>query len=165
MNINLTLIASGMVFAAFLYVTMRFIWPPLMNAIVARQKKIAEGIAAAERGQGQLRDAETEANQILRDARIEATDIIGQGEKQASAIVNDAKDRAKVEGDKIIEQARETTQIEIQQAKSELKNEIATLAVSTASQILSKEVSAENHDQLLQKISEGFYANDGEIKG
>lgn len=152
MNINLTLIAAAIVFAIFLFVMMRFIWPPLMNAIEARQKKIAEGLAAADRGQSRLRDAESEAQDILRKARSEAGEIVGQAERQGQLVVNAAKIQAKEEADRIVAGARSSLAVEITQAKSALQANVASLALATASQILGREVNAANHDQLLTQI-------------
>lgn len=152
MNINFTLVAAAIVFAIFLFVMMRFIWPPLMTAIETRQKKIAEGLAAADRGQSRLRDAESESADIVRKARGEASAMISQSERQAALIVNEAKAQAKIEADRILAGARDSLQTEVNQAKAALQNAVAGLALATASQILGREVTAANHDQLLKNI-------------
>lgn len=152
MNINLTFIAAGVVFAIFLFVMMRFIWPPLMGAIEARQNKIAEGLAAADRGQSKLRDAEQSSHDVLKKARHEAGEIIALAERQGQLLVNEAKNQAKVEAERIIQAAQANLKVELQQAKVALQESVAGLALATATQILGREVTAANHDQLLKQM-------------
>src|SRR3982751_4648117 len=106
MNINLTLFAQAASFAIFIWFTAKFVWPHLSAAIEARQKQIAEGLAAAERGKQELQQAGTRADEILREARQQAQDILAQAERRAGQIVEEAKVSAGDEGQRLITAAK-----------------------------------------------------------
>ena len=137
MNINATLFVQMAVFFVGAWITMKFIWPPLNRAIEERQKKIADGLAAADRGEHALEEAKKEGASIEAAARAQSQVIVAQGEKRGQAIIDEAKAQAQVEADKIIAAARA---------------QVAQLAVSGASQILGKEVDASAHQQLLDQL-------------
>ena len=139
MNINATLFVQMAVFFVGAWITMKFIWPPLNRAIEERQKKIADGLAAADRGEHALEEAKKEGASIEAAARAQSQVIVAQGEKRGQAIIEEAKAQAQVEADKII-------------ARDALRDQVAQLAVSGASQILGKEVDASAHQQLLDQL-------------
>jgi len=142
MNINATLFVQMAVFFVGAWITMKFIWPPLNRAIEERQKKIADGLAAADRGEHALEEAKKEGASIEAAARAQSQVIVAQGEKRGQAIIEEAKAQAQVEADKIIAAARAQAAQEVQ----------SQLAVSGASQILGKEVDASAHQQLLDQL-------------
>ena len=149
MNINATLFVQMAVFFVGAWITMKFIWPPLNRAIEERQKKIADGLAAADRGEHALEEAKKEGASIEAAARAQSQVIVAQGEKRGQAIIEEAKAQAQVEADKIIAAARAQA---AQSARDALRDQVAQLAVSGASQILGKEVDASAHQQLLDQL-------------
>ena len=148
MNINATLFVQMAVFFVGAWITMKFIWPPLNRAIEERQKKIADGLAAADRGEHALKEGAS----IEAAARAQSQVIVAQGEKRGQAIIEEAKAQAQVEADKIIAAARAQAAQEVQSARDALRDQVAQLAVSGASQILGKEVDASAHQQLLDQL-------------
>lgn len=152
MNINATLFVQLVVFFIGGWVTMKFIWPPLIKALEERQKKIADGLAAAERGTKSLDDAHKRIQQLEAEARAKAQAIIADTEKRAQAIVDEAKIAAKAEGDRLIAAARAEAEQEMQRVKGELRDEVAKLAVAGAEQILRREVNPQVHADLLAQL-------------
>jgi F-type H+-transporting ATPase subunit b len=152
MNINLTMIAQAVTFAAFIWFTARFVWPPLSRAIEARQKHIAEGLAAAERGKQDLEQASVRAADIQRDARQQAQEILAQAEKRASQIIDEAKVAAGEEGARLITGAKAEIEQEVSRARETLRTQVAELAVAGAEQILRREVDAKTHAALLANV-------------
>lgn len=154
MNINFTLISQALAFSTFIWFTVKFVWPPLLRAIEERQKTIADGLAAGERGRNELELASQRSSEILKDAKQQASEIILQAEKRASEIVEEAKNAAKEEGDRILAGAKAEINHEIFSAKEALRQHAANLAVAGASKILRKEVDANVHAELLASIEE-----------
>jgi F-type H+-transporting ATPase subunit b len=136
-------------FIVLVWFTMKFVWPPIMRALDERAKKIADGLAAAERGRQDLASAEQRAAQIERDARARAQELIAAAEKRAAGIVDEAKVQAKVEGDRIVAGAKAEIDQEAQRTKDELRRQVAGLAVAGAEKILRREVDARTHAELL----------------
>lgn len=153
MNINLTLLAQAVTFAILIWFTVKFVWPPLLNAVETRQKTIADGLAAAERGKHDLELAAKRASQELRTAKEKASEIIAQAEKRASEIVEEAKGNAKVEGDRIIAGAKAEIDQEVNRAKEGLRQQVAQLAVAGAEKILRREIDAKAHGDMLAAIA------------
>ncbi len=153
MNINLTLLAQAVTFAILIWFTVKFVWPPLLNAVETRQKTIADGLAAAERGKHDLELAAKRASQELRAAKEKASEIIAQAEKRASEIVEEAKGNAKVEGDRIIAGAKAEIDQEVNRAKEGLRQQVAQLAVAGAEKILRREIDAKAHGDMLAAIA------------
>jgi F-type H+-transporting ATPase subunit b len=149
MNLNATFIAQLMVFLILAWFTMRYVWPPLVKALDERTKKIADGLAAAERGKQDLAQAEKRAAAELDRAKQQAAEIIAQGEKRAAAIVDEAKGTAKTEADRIVAGAKAELEQEVQRAKTELRNQVAVLAVAGAEKILRREVNQKVHADIL----------------
>ncbi|VAW96302.1 ATP synthase F0 sector subunit b [hydrothermal vent metagenome] len=152
MNINLTLIGQSIVFAVFVWFTMKFVWPPIMTALTDRKKAIADGIAAGERGAHEKELAQKRAIEKLNDAKQEAQDIISQAQKRASEIVEEAKGDARTEGERIITAANAEIEQEMNRAREELRGQVATLVVSGASKILKREVDAAANEDILKDL-------------
>ena len=153
MNINLTLLAQAAAFAIFIWFTARFVWPPLLRAIEARQRQIADGLAAAERGRQDLEQASRRAEDIVGQARERSQEMLAQADKRAAQIVEEAKLQAKTEGDRIIAGAKAEIDREVFRAKEALRTQVAVLAVQGAEKILRREVDARAHADLLNAVA------------
>ena len=156
MNLNLTLVAQAVSFAIFIWFTARFIWPPLLRAIETRQKNVADGLAAAEKGRRELELSAQRAEEALRDARDRAQDIIGHAEKRAAQIVEEAKQAAKAEGDRLVAAAKGEIDQELSRAREQLREQVAVIAVAGAERILRREVDAKTHADLLTELKREF---------
>ncbi|WP_288508021.1 F0F1 ATP synthase subunit B [uncultured Sutterella sp.] len=152
MNINASLFVQMVVFLLGAWVTMKYIWPPLIHAIEERQKKIADGLAAANKGEKALAVATEQGQATEAAARARASTIVADGEKRALAIVEDAKAQAQVEADRIIESAKAEADVQVQRARDQLRDQVADLAVQGAEQILAREVDKTVHAQLLDQL-------------
>ncbi len=149
MNFNLTLVAQALTFAIFIWFTARFIWPPLLNAIETRQKTIADGLSAAERGRQELELASKKSADSLREGKQQVAALVASAEKRAAEIVEEAKTAARVEADRIIEAARGQVEQEAQRAREQLREQVAVLAIAGAERILRREIDAKAHSELL----------------
>jgi F-type H+-transporting ATPase subunit b len=152
MNINFTLFAQAMAFAVFIWFTVRFVWPPLMRAVENRQKTIADGLAAGERGRQELELASHRSADVVREAKQRAADIIAQAEKRAAEIVDEAKVNAREEGGRILTGAKAEVEQEVFRAREALRQNVADLALAGATKILRREVDAKTHADLLASI-------------
>ena len=152
MNINATLFGQMLTFAVLVWFTMKFVWPPIMRALDERAKKIADGLAAAERGRQDLASAGTRAAEIEREARSRAQELLASAEKRAAEIIDDAKNTAKAEGDRIIAGAKAEVEQDAQRAKDALRKQVAALAVAGAAKILRREVDAKAHGEMLAAL-------------
>jgi F-type H+-transporting ATPase subunit b len=152
MNINFTLIAQAIVFAAFIWFTVKFVWPPMLRAIEARQKQVADGLAAAEQGKKSLETSAKQAEQAIQQARVRAAEIVSQAEKRDAQMVEAAKVAAKAEGDREKAAAKADIQQEAQRAREQLREQVAALAIAGAEKILRREVDAKAHAELLDGI-------------
>jgi len=152
MNINATLIVQLVVFFIGAWVTMKYIWPPLIKALDERSKKIADGLAAAERGTKSLDDAKRQIAKLDADARAASQVRAADAEKHAAAIVDAARKEAEVERARILAQAKTDAEQEMQRAKNSLRDQVAVLAVAGAEQILKREVNAQVHADLLNQL-------------
>jgi F-type H+-transporting ATPase subunit b len=152
MNINLTLIMQAAAFAAFIWFTAKFVWPPLMRAVETRQKQIADGLAAADEGRKSLANAEKRIADLVGEARTKASEIVAQGEKFRQETVEQAKAEAKAEADRIVAAAKAEIAQEIARAKEDLRHQVSSLAVAGAEKILKREVDAKAHADLLADI-------------
>ncbi len=153
MNINLTLIAQAVAFAILIWFTVKYVWPPLLNAIETRQKEIADGLAAASEGRSALEVAAKKSEITLNEAKQKASEIIGQAEKRATQIVEEAKGNAKEEGERILASAKAEIDQELNRAKEGLRAQVSSLAVAGAEKILRKEIDAKAHSDMLAKLS------------
>jgi F-type H+-transporting ATPase subunit b len=153
MNITLTIIAQALSFAILIWFTAKFVWPPLLAAIEARQKTIADGLADAERAKHDLEMASKRSADLLREAKEKAGEIVAGGEKRASEIIEQAKAQAKVEGDRIIAGARAEVDQDVFRAKEQLRNQVSAIALAGAGKILGREIDAKAHNDLLDKLA------------
>ena len=152
MDINLTLIMQVVAFTAFIVFTAKFVWPPLMNAIEARRKTIADGLAAGEQGRANLANAEKRASDVLAQAKTQAGEIVALGEKFKAETIEHAKVEAKAEADRIVAAAKAEITQEVARAKESLRTAVAELAVAGAAKILKREVDPKAHADLLREI-------------
>ena len=153
MNINLTLFGQMVSFAVFVWFTMKFIWPPIVKALEDRKAKIAEGLAAAERGHQKQELAQKRASEVLNEAKSQAAEIVGMGQKRASEIVDEAKGDARSEGERLLTAARAEIEQETNRVKEQLREQVARLAMSAAEKILQKEIDAAKHKDLLDSVA------------
>lgn len=153
MDINQTLLAQAVSFAILIWFTAKFVWPPLLNAVETRQKTIADGLAAGERGKHELEMASKRAADVLRDTKHQASDIIAQAEKRAAALIDEAKEQARAEGDRILAGAKAELDQEVFRAKEALRQQVADLAVAGAEKILRREIDAKAHADILSGVS------------
>ena len=153
MNINLTLIGQSITFFFFVLFCMKFVWPPIMQALDERKKTIADGLAAAERGKREQELAQHKATDVLKEAKEQAGEIIGQAQKRGSEIVEEAKNDARTEGERILTAARAEIGQEANRAKEVLRGQVVTLAVAGASKVLGKEINEQSHSDMLEKLA------------
>jgi len=156
MNINLTLIAQAITFAAFIWFTSKFIWPYMLRAIETRQKTIADGLAAAEQGRRSLEASTHQADEAIKEARNRAAEILGQAEKRAAQLIEESKIAAREEGTREKAAAKAEIDQEVARARELLREHVAELAVAGAEKILRREVDARAHAQLLEEIKRQF---------
>ncbi|MFI4894973.1 MAG: F0F1 ATP synthase subunit B [Steroidobacterales bacterium] len=152
MNLNATIIAQMVVFTALVWFTMKVVWPMIIGAMQERQRKIAEGLAAGERGQKDLSAAEARIEQIVREARARAQQIEQHAHVQANEIIEAAKRSASTEGARILQSAEQQIVLERETARDELRKQVASLAVAGAGQLIEREIDARAHAQLLDKL-------------
>ena len=152
MNITATLIGQSVTFLVFLWFCMKFVWPPIMNALADRKKLIADGLAAGERGKQELELASKKAADSMRDAKAQAAEVIAQADKRAAQIIDEAKTAASAEGDRIIAAAKAEIDQEATRAREALREQVAALAVAGAEKILRREIDAKAHADLLEAI-------------
>jgi F-type H+-transporting ATPase subunit b len=152
-NLNATLFVQFVVFFILVFVTMKFVWPPMMKALDERAQRIASGLAAADRGKAEMAAAEKRIAAELAATRDESTKRIADAEKRAQAIIEEAKQTATVEAARIVEAARADAAQQIHRVREELRGQVATLAVQGAEQILKREVNAAAHADLLNRLA------------
>jgi F-type H+-transporting ATPase subunit b len=153
-NLNATLVAQLAVFFILAWFTMKFVWPPIVKALDERAKKIADGLAAAERGKLDLELATKRSAEALREGKEKAVDVIAQADKRALQLIDEAKQAAKVEADRIIAGAKAEIEQEAARAKEALRDQVAQLAVAGAEKILRREVDAKAHADILTAIKQ-----------
>ena len=152
MNINATLLAQTIMFALFVWFCMKFVWTPIVAALDARKKQIADGLADAERAKLDLELATKRATEIMREAKEKAGEIVAGGEKRVAEMIEEAKVQAKVEGDRIIAGAKAEIDQEVFRAKEQLRTQVSAIALAGASKILGREIDAKAHNELLDKL-------------
>ncbi|TMH67018.1 MAG: F0F1 ATP synthase subunit B [Betaproteobacteria bacterium] len=152
MNLNLTLFAQAVTFSAFIWFTVKFIWPFMLRAIETRQKTIADGLAAAEQGRRSLELSTRQADEEIKRARDRAAEILAQAEKRAAQMIDEAKSAAKEEGGREKAAAKAEIEQEVTRAREQLRDRVASLAVAGAEKILRREVDAKAHGELLESI-------------
>lgn len=152
MNINATLLGQTIMFVMFVWFCMKYIWPPITNAMGERAKKIADGLAAGERGKSELELATKKSLEILHEAKQKAAEVISQAENRAAQIVDEAKSAAKEEGERLLTGAKAEVEQEVFRAREALRDQVAALAVAGAEKILRQEVDTAKHAELLKTI-------------
>jgi F-type H+-transporting ATPase subunit b len=152
MNINATLFAQAAVFAIFIWISVKFIWPHMLNIIETRQKTIADGLAAAEQGKRALEVSARQADEEVKKARERAAEVLAQAEKRAAQLIDEARSAAKEEGNREKAAAKAEIEQERTRAREQLRDQVAALAVAGAEKILRREVDAKAHGQLLDDI-------------
>ena len=153
MDINLTLIGQTIAMIVFVWFCMKFIWPPLLAAIEERQEQIAEGLAAADKGQEKLEAARTEADAIVSDARKQATSILDQAHARANEIVAEGKADGVKERERQLTAAKAEIEQETNRAREELRGQVSAVALAGAEKILNREIDAKAHDDILSKLA------------
>ena len=152
MNINATLFGELLAFIFFVWFCMKFVWPPIMGAIEERQKKIADGLAASERGEKDLELAQAKATDQLKEAKTQAAGIIEQAKKRGSQIVDEETQRAHQERENIIAQGHAEIEAERNRAKEDLRKQVAVLAVAGAEKILERQIDAAAQSDIVEKL-------------
>ena len=153
MNINLTLVIQMVVFALLIWFTMKVIWPPILGLMEERSKKIALGLAAAEKGQQDFAQANERAEAAIREARDRANEIIDHAQRRANELVEQAKSQAVLEGDRLAAAARTQIELATSKAREELRREVGRLVVQSASQVLGREIDARAHSDIIGKLA------------
>ena len=154
MNFNLTLIGQTIAMGVFVWFCMRFIWPPLLQAIENRQAQIAEGLEAAEKGQQSLEKAEAQAAEIVEHARKQATGILDQAHARAHEIVAEGKADGVRERDRQLDAAKAEIEGEANRAREELRGQVSAIAVASAEKILQREIDEKRHADILGELAE-----------
>ena len=152
MNINSTLFLQAVVFAILVWFTMKFVWPPITKALDERAQKISDGLAAADKAKSELTSANKRVEEELAKTRTETATRLADAERRAQAIIEEAKGRATEEANKIVAAARVEAEQQTVKARETLREQVATLAVKGAEQILRKEVNAGVHADLLSRL-------------
>jgi F-type H+-transporting ATPase subunit b len=153
MNINLTLVVQMLVFVALIAFTMKYVWPIILGAMEERSRKIAMGLAAAEKGQQELAQAHSKSDEIVREARERANHIIDQAQHRANELVEQAKGTATQEGQRLITAAQQQIELEATRARESLRKEVAHIAVGAASKLLEREIDPRAHADLISKLA------------
>jgi F-type H+-transporting ATPase subunit b len=153
MDLNATLWVQAAVLVILGWFTMKFVWPPVIRAIEDRQKKIAAGLAAAERGQKELQESHGAAATIVTEAREKAAKIIEQANRRSGEIVDEARSTAIAEGQRLVGDARQEVTLEQARARDALRKDVATLAVAGASRLLEREIDPRAHADLIEKLA------------
>jgi len=152
-DINMTLIGQTIAMIVFVWFCMKFIWPPLLAAIEERQEKIAEGLAAADKGQESLAKATVEAESIISDARKQATGILDAAHARANEIVADGKSSGSKERERQLEAAKAEIEQEANRAREELRAQVSSIAIASAEKILQREIDGKQHEEILGKLA------------
>lgn len=152
MNINATLIGELIAFLVFVIACMKWVWPPIIGAIETRQQKIADGLAASDRAEQDLRLAQENAKKQLIEAKAQASALIDQAKKREAQIIDEAAVKAQAEREKILAQAKAEVDAERIRAKEDLRKQVAALAVAGAERILQREIDEAAHSDILEKL-------------
>jgi F-type H+-transporting ATPase subunit b len=152
-NITVTLIAQMLAFILLIWFVNRVMWKPMMGLMEARQKRIADGLAAAERGKQEQADAEKRAAELLEESKQKAADIIAQAQRRAKEIEEEAKESAKADAERIKTAAEAEIEREVNQAREHLRAQVASIAIAGAEKVLKQKIDAKAHDKLLSDLA------------
>ena len=153
MNMNLTLLGQAISFAVFVWFCMKYVWPPIVKALEERETRIADGLAAAERGKQELAQAELRSGEIMREGKDKAQEFVVQAQRRADEIIEAAKQAAKDEADRIKLAAGAEIEQNRNRAREELRGQVAKLAIAGAEQVLMREVDEQAHRDVLDKLA------------
>ena len=153
MNINLTLIVQMIVFIALIWITMKFVWPKIIDAMEERARKIAAGLAAADKAKADLVQADQRAEAVVKEARLKAAQILDQAGKRSNEMVEEAKGTASAEAERLVAQAHEDAALESTRARESLRRDVGRLAVEGASRLLGREIDPKTHAELLDQLA------------
>ncbi|TFH75530.1 F0F1 ATP synthase subunit B [Gammaproteobacteria bacterium LSUCC0112] len=153
MNLNATILGQTIAFAVFVWFCLKYVWPPIITALSERQKKIADGLEAADRAQRDLNLAQNKAADELREAKVKSAEIIDMANKRASQIVDEAKDKARDEGQRLIAGARAEIEMEVQRAREALRTQVAAIVIAGAEKILETSVDQAANEELVKKLA------------
>jgi F-type H+-transporting ATPase subunit b len=153
MNMNATMLAQALTFIAFIWFTVKFVWPPLLAAIEERRTTITDGLAAADKGARSLEEAQVRIAAIVEEARGQARQILDQAQTRAGGIVDEARVGATEERDRILQSAQADIDQQINRARDELRGQVAAITVAGAEKILAREIDPRTHQDLLDKLA------------
>ena len=153
MNINLTLIGQMLAFVCFVVFCMKYVWPPILAAMAEREKKIADGLAAADRASHDLELAKEKAVERLKEAKEEAAGIIDSANKRANQLVEEAKNAAVVEADRVKAAAQAEIEQETNRAREQLRSQVAALSLAGAEKVLGAAIDENAHRELVEKLA------------
>ena len=153
MDINATLIGQTIAMIVFVWFCMKYIWPPLLQALEERPEQLAPGLAAADEGEPRLEEAKAEADQIVGDARKQATGILDQAHARANEIVADGKADGVKERNRQLDAAKSEIEQEANRAREELRGQVSAIAVASAEKILRREIDDKQHEDILSKLA------------
>lgn len=154
MDINLTLIGQTIAMIVFVWFCMKFIWPPILEALEERQKQIEEGLAAADKSQEALEAAEAKAGEIISEARQQATAILDQAHSRANEIVAEGKEDGVKERERQLAAAKAEIEQETNKAREELRGQVSAIALASAEKILKREIDGKAHEEILGKLAQ-----------
>lgn len=152
MNINATLFGQAITFAIFIWFTMKFVWPPIMSAIDEREKTIANGLAAAKKGEESLQEAQKVIQAEMAQARVKMSEIIEHANKRADVIIKEAQEKAVLEGQRLLESAQARIVQEMDEARSSLRAEVINIAMASAEKLMQRSMDTNAHRELLGKV-------------
>jgi F-type H+-transporting ATPase subunit b len=153
MNMNLTLLGQAISFAIFVWFCVKYVWPPILKALEDRESRIADGLAAGERGRHELELAEKRATDVLREGREKAQEFVAQAQRRADEIVEAAKGAAREEAERIKQMAQAEIEQNRNRARDELRGQVARLALVGAEQVLMREVDEQKHRDVLDRLA------------
>lgn len=153
MNLNLTILGQSISFFIFVWFCMKYVWPPIIDALTTREARISGGLAAAEKAQRDLEDAESKSAELLQEGREKAQEFVAQAERRGNDLVEEAKSQARDEAARIVASARAQIDQERNAVREELRGQVAVLAVRGAEQILLREVDANAHGDALNSLA------------
>ena len=159
MNLNLTMLVQVLFFIGFVWFSKKFVWGPLIGALRERQTKIADGLAAAEKGQQAQGIAEQEAEELIRAAKTQAAEIVANAEKRGNTVVDEAKTLAGTEKERIIASAQAEVEQDVHSARETLRTQVSSIAVAAASKIVAKEIDEASHADLLDDLVQQLKAS------
>jgi F-type H+-transporting ATPase subunit b len=153
MNLNATIIGQSIAFFVFVWFCMKYVWPPITAILEERQRKIADGLEAAERAQRDLNLAQNKAAEELRDAKRQGAELIELANKRANQIIDEAKEKAREEGQRLIAGAKAEIDLELQRAKEALRAQVAAIAIAGAEKILESSIDQAANEELVKKLA------------